>query len=223
MKKLLILSLILLFGVTLDVYTIPEEEEVLKGFKVSQFPFFIYHDAYNRYNHYIPSGWMGDYGDIKYNERWRKDSKVGDSCIQIKYTGQRSQGAGWAGIYWQNPANNWGTSKGGYDLTGAKKLYFYARGEKGGEIVEFKIGGITGQYSDTSSSTTGVIELAKKWELYEIELNDMDLTFIIGGFCVVFAGGANPDGCTFYIDEVYFTKETAPLKEFPKDKKSGQS
>ena len=40
----------------------------------------------------------------------------GKSCFQIKYTAERKQGAGWAGIYWQTPANNWGTTKSAFDL-----------------------------------------------------------------------------------------------------------
>ena len=41
----------------------------------------------------------------------------------------------WTGIAWQNPANDWGDLPGGYDLTGAKKLTFWARGEFGIEIL----------------------------------------------------------------------------------------
>lgn len=215
MKKMLTWSFLLLLLNGFSLFAQDEEDE-LKGLKVKEYPFFIYHDAYHKLNHYIPSGWMGDYNDIKYNERWKKDVYNGNNCIQIKYSAERSQGAGWAGIYWLNPANNWGAAKGGYDLSSAKKLFFYARGEKGSETVEFKIGGVTGQYSDSGGGTTGVVELKRDWQLYEIDLKDMDLSFIIGGFCVVFSGGANPDGCTFYIDEIYFVKDDNFLKEFPK-------
>lgn len=207
MKKTIILSLMLVFIFTLSLHAQDDEEAVLKGTKVKKMPFYVYTDSFHKKNHYIPSGWMGDYGDIKYNDKWKKKPKTGKSCIQVKYTAERKQGAGWAGMYWQNPANNWGTSLGGYDLTGAKKLFFYARGAKGGEIIEFKMGGITGQYSDSAASTTGSVELTKKWKLYEIDLEGLDLTFINGGFCVVFSSSANPDGCTFFIDEIYYTKK----------------
>jgi hypothetical protein len=43
-----------------------------------------------------------------------------------------TQGVGWMVIYWQQPPNNLGDRKGGYDLTGAKQLSFWARGEVGG-------------------------------------------------------------------------------------------
>ncbi|MBN1899319.1 MAG: hypothetical protein JW827_11125 [Spirochaetes bacterium] len=208
MRRFISLIFVIAFVTTLYAQ---EEEEILKGIKIKKFPFYIYTDAFNRENHYIPSGWMGDYGDIKIQQKWTKDAQSGQSCFQIKYTAERKQGAGWAGIYWQNPPNNWGTSKGGYDVTGAKKLFFYARGEKGDELVEFKMGGITGQYSDSSSGTTGPVELTKDWKLYEIDLADLDLSYISGGFCVVFSGQMNPDGCTFYMDECYYSDSDKPL------------
>lgn len=210
MKKLIILSLVIMLGAVCFVYA--DDEDDLKGTKVKKYPFYVYTDSFNKKNHFIPSGWMGDFGDIKFNNKWRKKVKSGKTCIKIKYTGEKKQGAGWAGMYWQNPANNWGTSLGGFNLTGAKKLFVYARGEKGGEAVEFKLGGITGQYSDSAAATTGIIELTKKWELYEIDLEGLDLTYINGGFCIVFSGSANPDGCTFYIDELYYSKSTSPHK-----------
>jgi hypothetical protein len=46
----------------------------------------------------------------------------------------------WGGVVWQHPANDWGDANGGFNLTGAKKLTFWARGEKGGEKVSFEFG-----------------------------------------------------------------------------------
>jgi hypothetical protein len=119
--------------------------------------FVIYTERGSRLNHYIPSGWMGDYGDLKFNQGWKdgvakkfgKDDKrpsspdlKDETCIQIKYSGERKQGAGWAGIYWQSPANNWGDKRGGYDLSNYSKLTFWAKGTTGDEIVDkFLIGG----------------------------------------------------------------------------------
>jgi|YNPMSStandDraft_1061717.scaffolds.fasta_scaffold14914_2 hypothetical protein len=175
----------------------------LVGFKV-QFPFYVYKDRISRENHYIPSGWMGDYGDIKLNENWKENPKDGMSCIKIEYSAKRAQGQGWAGIYWQNPANNWGTVKGGFDLRGATKLTFYARGEKGGEICEFKMGGIRGEYSDSDAATTGPVALTKGWKKYTIDLKGLDLSYISGGFCWVITANDNPDGAVIYIDEIVY-------------------
>ncbi len=182
-----------------------EETGALIGYKV-QLPFWVYKDRISRENHFIPSGWMGDYGDLKINENWKENPKDGQSCIRLEYSAKRSQGQGWAGIYWQNPANNWGTIKGGFDLRGATKLTFYARGEKGGEICEFKMGGIRGEYSDSDTSTTGPVQLTKGWKKYTIDLKGLDLSYISGGFCWVLTANDNPDGCVIYLDEIVYEK-----------------
>ena len=113
--------------------------------------------------------------------------------------------SGWMGIFWQQPANNWGEKKGGFNLTGAKKLTFWARGAQGGEkIAEFKMGGITGEYSDTDSVTMGPIELTKEWKQYTLDLSGKDLSNIIGGFCFAMSKEDNPNGCIFYIDDIIY-------------------
>lgn len=207
MKKVVLICLVLLISGAVSLVA----QETPKGKKV-QFPFYVFADKGDKKNHFYPSGWMGDVGDIKYNDQWKDNPQSGNSCIQIKYTAEKKQGSGWAGIYWQNPANNWGTKNGGYNLTGAKKVFFYARGEKSGETVEFKIGGITGDYPDTGSATASQLTLSKNWEMYTIDLADMDLSYISGGFCVVFSSDNNPDGFTIYIDNIYITDKNTPIK-----------
>jgi len=167
--------------------------------------FGVYIDRGSKQNHYIPSGWMGDYGDIKHNESWKENPHSGKTCIKITYTAEGKQGANWAGIYWQWPPNNWGEKKGGYDLTGAKKLTFWARGEKGKEeIIEFKMGGITGTYSDSDSASIGPISLTADWKQYTIDLDGLDLSCISGGFCWVTNSMANPDGSVFFLDDIKY-------------------
>lgn len=166
----------------------------------------------SRANRYAPSGWMGDFGDLKMNAGWvredKKDSKE-NTCIQIKYSAERKQGAGWAGIYWQNPANNWGDKKGGFDLTKYTKLTFWARGEKGGETVEkFFMGGITGQTEEGDSDEAAVtkIKLTPEWKQYTVDLKGLDLSHIIGGFGFAVSADSNPSGLTMYIDEIRYEK-----------------
>lgn len=178
----------------------------IKAQEVEYFePFNVYTDKNARTNHYIPSGYMGDYGDILYNDSHGENPHSGASCIKIVYTPDVSQGARWAGIYWQNPANNWGARKGGYDITGATRLAFWARGEIGGErIEEVKMGGISGAYPDSDTATVGPIVLTKKWKQYEIDLTGKDLSYISGGFCWSTNLDVNPDGCTFYLDDIRY-------------------
>ena len=156
-------------------------------------------------NHFIPSGWMGDYGDIKYDDKYMENPHAGTTSVKIVYNNKATQGARWAGIYWQNPPNNWGTRPGGYDLTGAKKLTFWARGDKGGErIEEFKIGGITGEYADSDVAGIGPVVLTTEWQQYTIDLEGKDLSSISGGFCWSTNLDVNPDGATFYLDDIRY-------------------
>lgn len=169
--------------------------------------FNVYTEKMSTKNHYIPSGWMGDYGDIKINDGWSSNTHSGNTCIQIIYTGKRSQGAGWIGVYWQNPANNWGDQMGGYDLTGYKKATFWARGKSGGEVIaEFKVGGISGMYSDSDSTGIGPVVLTKDWKQYTINLEGIDLSYISGGFEFSASLQDNPFGFTFYLDDIKFEK-----------------
>ena len=168
-----------------------------------QFP--VYTDAKSPDNHYDPSGWMGDYGDIQVNSECLTNPRSGTTCIRVTYTTKKNQGAGWAGVYWQNPSNNWGTKAGGFDLTGAKKVTFWARGEKGGErIEEFKIGGITGEYGDSDMAGIGPVSLTTEWQQYSVDLSDKDLSSISGGFCWVASADSNTEGIVFYLDDIKY-------------------
>lgn len=168
-------------------------------------PFYVYADRGAIINHFIPSGWMGDYGDIKFDGASKDDPYLGSSCIKIIYSGTATQGARWAGIYWQRPANNWGTVDAGYDLSRATKLTFWARGAKGGErIEEFKVGGIMGEFSDSDTASIGPVVLNKEWTRYTIDLKGKDMSYIIGGFCWATNIDVNPEGATFYLDEIKY-------------------
>lgn len=167
--------------------------------------FNIYTDKFDLTNHYIPSGWMGDYGDLAMNDESKENPHSGRMCIKITYSAEGAQGAGWVGIYWQNPANNWGDRMGGYDLSPYKALTFWARGEKGDEVItEFKIGGISGTYSDTDSTGIGPITLTKEWKEYKLDLTGLDLSYISGGFAFSASANDNPKGFTMYLDEIKF-------------------
>lgn len=176
-----------------------------EGKKQEAMPFYIYADRSSVNNHFVPSGWMGDYGDIKYDGASKEDAYLGDTCVKVVYSGKATQGARWAGMYWQNPANNWGTIDKGFDLSKATKVTFWARGAKGGErIEEFKIGGIMGEFSDSDAAGIGPVILNKEWTQYSIDLKGKDLSYIIGGFCWATNIDVNPDGATFYLDEIKY-------------------
>ncbi|MBV9463142.1 MAG: PEP-CTERM sorting domain-containing protein [Verrucomicrobiae bacterium] len=165
-------------------------------------PFLIFGD---KAEHFAPSGWMGDTSDLSFNPMWSQHPGQGNKCIQIKYSAKVGQGMKWAGIYWQDPANNWGTVKeGGFNLSAAKSLKFMARGEKGGETVEFKAGGISGEFPDTFKAEAPVASLTPEWKEYTIDLSGQDLSQVIGGFVFAVAKDKNPNGCTFYLDNIRY-------------------
>ena len=169
-------------------------------------PFVIYTNKGNRGNHYVPSGFMPDGKCLSLEDAWLENCHSGKTCIKIDYDVECSKaGRKWAGIYWLNPANNWGSQKGGYNLTGAQKLTFWAKGEKGGErIEEFKVGGITGEFPDSDSAMIGPVILTGEWTQYTIDLTGKDLSYISGGIAWSTKAEVNPNGCVFYLDDIQF-------------------
>ena len=88
------------------------------------------------------------------------------------------------------------------NLSGALRLRFRARGEQGGEKVQFFIGDV----QPDSSRTYKPVQLTKEWTDYEIPLNGVDLRYIQNGFAWVVKGEENPDSqrVQFYIDQIQY-------------------
>jgi hypothetical protein len=166
--------------------------------------FYVFSDEDDTRNHYYPSGWLGDYDAIR-RVIWEENPNSGKNCLRFRYTGRTPQGAGWVGVYWQNPVNNWGDIEGGFDLVGAKRLSFSARGEKGGEtVLRFGMGGIGGQYPDSAKAEIGPIVLTSNWMQYTIDLADKDLSYVSGGFYWMMDKNTNPDGAVIYLDDIRY-------------------
>ncbi|NCC53028.1 MAG: hypothetical protein EOM20_17700 [Spartobacteria bacterium] len=148
---------------------------------------------------YVPSGWMGRIDSIEMDQCWDQYPHSGDSCIKVTYSEPRN----WGGIVWSDPPNDWGNEPGGWDLSEATNLSFWARGEKGGERVEFKCGILRGKrYSDSGFATTGRIKLTDAWKQYNLPLDKKNLKCIKTGFVWVVLGQRDP--VTFYIDDLQY-------------------
>jgi outer membrane protein OmpA-like peptidoglycan-associated protein len=166
--------------------------------------FTVYSGRLPKSGHYAPSGYMGD-NDLRLSGAYVPAHEGSGSVLKVTYEPRGSKG--WSGIYWQQPANNWGERSGhaGYDLRGAKKLMFWARGEAGQEkIREIKIGGITGKYPDSDVKSFGPIQLTKEWKPYSVDLSGKDLQHIIGGFSIIMNKYDNPGKATFYLDDIVY-------------------
>jgi len=174
----------------------------------------VYTDAGAQSNHYVPSGWMGDGevpGRMSLTECWSSNPHSGTTSIRIAYTQVIT---GWAGIYWTYPAENWGDRPGGYDLTGAKRLTFWARSDTPNAQIGFLIGGIG--YPNGTSCTMPqylypdsvcpkieqTVTLSPTWTQYTIDLPSnppRDLGRVVGGF-----GWVATQAVTFYLDDIVY-------------------
>lgn len=149
---------------------------------------------------YAPSGYMGNAGAIRMDATSPDDPHTGQTCLKAVYTA----GDSWGGVVWQNPANDWGDLPGGWDLTGAKKITFWARGAKGGEVVSFSFGLIAKDktFHDSATGRLDRVTLTPDWKPYTIDLAGLDLSRIKTGFAWVVAGSGT--GITFYLDDIRY-------------------
>lgn len=152
---------------------------------------------------YVWSGWMAsNMKALHMEEKSPVQPHVGESCMMCEF----SQEHGWGGIVWQNPANDWGEKFGGFDLTGASKLTFWARGDAGGETVSFKVGviGRDKKFHDSDSASLQDAKLTTDWQQFSIDLTGKDLSCIKSGFAWNVAAEGKP--IKFYLSEVQYEK-----------------
>lgn len=203
MKRFFYIYLVFLLFIRIGFCT---DNNNISSIKVTKFPFYIYSSQYHHL-HYSLSGFAGDILDVK---NFRVLEPIfGKSCLKIEYTPvYKLNRVGWVQLYWQYPSNNWADhEEGGFDLSEAKYLFFYSKGEQGNEQIEFKVGGIRGEFGDSSDITTSLISLSKEWTLYMINLEGYDLSNVIGGFGAHIHAHLNPKGITFYLNDIYYSTQ----------------
>jgi len=185
---------------SLEIHKKPFEKKELMSM-----PFYVFNNRIlPPVQNFALSGFMGDGGDLKISGSYDEVFEEGYPTLKVEYGGKGPNG--WAGAVWQNPANNWGTFDGGYNLSNAKNLIFWAKGEKGGEIVSFTIGGTAANYPDSATISTGPIVLNDEWTEYVIDLSENQLFYIAAGFGFVVKRDLNPYGCVFYLDDIKYDK-----------------
>lgn len=170
-------------------------------------PFYVYADASAPQNHFVPEGWIGCSSCIHIDENYQSNVFRGASCIRIDYVPQPENAQKWAGVYWWDPPDsNWCEKSGGFDLSKWTKLTFWARGDRGGEVAEFKVGGLQNAKGVSCDSlqpaiTTHPPVLTTAWTKYTISLYGQDLSHIAAGF--VWVTDSNQEA-TIYLDEIRF-------------------
>ncbi len=163
----------------------------------AKLPLSIYTDAGAQLP-FSPSGWMGNVGSMKLGFDSTVRPHSGKTCIKWDLSATNS----WGAIAWQNPEGDWGDKPGGYDLTGAKKLVVWARGENGGEELSLALGIIKSdkKYFDTAIVDGGKRKLTTLWQKFEIPLTGKDLTRVKTGLVMTLNSGEKP--ATVYIDDI---------------------
>ena len=142
---------------------------------------------------------------VRFDDAWDADPHTPPTAIRIEYS---PLSEGWAGIYWQNRPNNWGEQPGeNFSGEGFTRISFWARGKDGGEVVEFKAGGIEAvgrAHADTFVASTGRVSLTTEWQEFEIPLEGLDLSTVIGGFAWVATAAENDAPVVFFIDDISY-------------------
>lgn len=166
----------------------------------------------------IPAGWMS--GNPSGPDAFiglsggRTDCYTGSDCIQITYR----PGGGFGGIFWwpvtcgsSGTPDVWKKVKDGScginvlargNLDSVNYLTFWARGNQGGEVIEFKIG--AEDISPQPGRSLGKVSLVNAWQRYEIDLQGLDLTNAIALFAWVAADLDNSQETVFYLDDIQF-------------------
>jgi hypothetical protein len=115
---------------------------------------------------------------------------------------------GFGGFCWKNRAGNEGEAAGdNLSAAGYRRISFWAKGEKGGEVAEFRAGGLGNvktRHRDSLDVTAGKIKLNAGWHEYSIYVIDADLSSVMTPFCVLLYREDNADGAVVYVDDIEY-------------------
>lgn len=181
--------------------------------------FIVYRDVSSAGNHFhswakIPN----QNAAVSMNGAWTDSPHDGATAIRVEF-----QDANFGGFYLLNgilgpgdlsPQLNFGTvPNAGIDLTGATTLTFWARGQAGGETIDFFMGGVgrdanTGlpmnPYPDSTPVVKQTFVLTAQWAQYSLDLTGLDLSYVLGGFGWVASAALNPGGAVFFLDDIEY-------------------
>lgn len=179
---------------------------------------------------FVPYGWMSDstnltrliHIDLDCQERPNAFFRISgppekQACIQLKISWDDATWASIAFISGPSKPAWWGENKNGrhynLDSLAKKKLVFFARGERGGEVIKAQIGALSGKPFGDSLAQPIIgdeLKLPQDWTRYELDLKDVpsdQLKSICNGFGVIVERASQPGTPTetqFYIDDVYY-------------------
>ncbi|MBR0404045.1 MAG: hypothetical protein IJI68_02410 [Eggerthellaceae bacterium] len=169
---------------------------------------YVYKDFSDSLNHFTQKSMMwGKYRNcVKTpDENCKTKPHSGTSCIKFAHDTSATDWGGWE-FY-----NGGGK---GLDLTGATELRFWARGNSGGEVIDFFVAGGSGDKAKTITKYS--VKLTKKWKQYTISLKGANLGNIHRGFGYAINYAKNRRAkTTFYLDDIMFVGNIEALQEAP--------
>ena len=195
---------------------------------------YVYKDFADSENHFSQRALMfgKDASNVRaMNDDWREAPHSGDSCIRCEIVTAEDDWGGWLFVNGyipegsSEPQLNQADAPGqGMDLMGAAELRFWARGEKGGEKVQFLLGGYRvgsdSPYPDScDTQRTEYISLNAEWTEYVIDLSKVDTSYLICGFGFAMNGydSGSADNI-FYLDDIryagYFSNVNPLLRSY---------
>lgn len=147
------------------------------------------------------AGYSGDMDAVTADEDWDEGCHSDALCTRIVYA--PAQGTrGWAGNLWVDVL--YPLYSQGVNLEAVGRLTFWAKGDKGGERVEFRVGAAEGVTPQPAFSS-GVLTLQPFWQQYSIEITEhTQLDHVFSGFMWITSDKLNPEGCIFYLDDMQF-------------------
>ncbi|MBN1294955.1 MAG: hypothetical protein JXB48_24175 [Candidatus Latescibacteria bacterium] len=209
--------------------------------------FNVYTDFNSGGNHFVYKAKISSHNSLDtvppMDEGWPDSTRPGSTVIRANFLSRGDNWGGWLfmngvwdpneihepaatctlklkAIHGKDIANFDTCADAGVNLNGATKLTFFARGEHGGERVEFFTFGAKWEtcgnkkkrlcpYGDSSEKiSTGIITLSKEWKPYEIPITDKRQRpiYVVNGFG--WAANAilnnNKDSIFFYLDDIKY-------------------
>jgi hypothetical protein len=169
-------------------------------------------------DYFVPSGFMGDVAETNgrkplelfYDGCRPRPAGARGNCYRFVYhpTPLDAGGVGWAGVYWQSPANNWGQDRPQSVVPSARRVSFMASGGESAEDVTIFVGGLSAVDADglplpyrDSLSVTQTFTLTAEPTRYDVPIpDDASYDFVVGAFGFSLAGDGAASRALFLDD-----------------------
>ncbi len=154
---------------------------------------------------YIPTGWMlngENPAKFVFDPGYLGNCHITSTCYKISWQPERVD---WIGLYWLHPdadgtGGKWPQpGQPGCNFSGATTVTFWARGENGGEVIEFESAFYANQRVES-----GPITLTQEWKEYTMDIRNADLTNVVGAFAWYIFKTSNSSQIIFYLDDIRY-------------------